>query len=173
MKEVEWEIKRQNTEKTPPPPLVLNATAFVLLSCSGYEGAMFPVDSWYWPCAWKSDLERKSSLQTVQVRARETVTEGGNTCVCLKMCTVHVSACLPILLVTSVWCDCTSVYMCGKVWWALATIAYTLQRARVSVCASKAKMKGRSPICCGVMTVLFGGRKGLVWEQLVPRPVTF
>lgn len=32
-------------ERTSPLPFVLSATAFVLLSCSGYEGVMFPVDS--------------------------------------------------------------------------------------------------------------------------------
>lgn len=32
--------------------------------------------------------------------------------VCLQMCTVHVSACLPVLSVTSVWCDCSLVLLC-------------------------------------------------------------
>lgn len=92
-------------------------------------------------------------------------------CVCLQMCTVHVSACLPALSVTSVWCGCTSAYTCA----CTDECDGCLPRlcVRSSVRASEAEMKGRSPICCGVMTVLFGGRKGLVREQLVPRPVTF
>lgn len=129
-------MKKWTTDTMPPAPFVLTAAMFVLLSCSGYEGVVFPVDRWYWPCTWKSDLERKSSPQSVQVKARETLTKGENTCehVCLQMCTVHVSACLTVLSVTSVWCDCTSVYMCWKVWWALATIACTIQRVHVGVC---------------------------------------
>lgn len=114
----------------------------------------------------------------MQVRAIETVTAEGNKyvcarlCVCLQMCTVHVSACLPVLSVTSVWCDCTSRVYADKCAGALAALV-CVRPARACSRECEAEMKGRSPICCGVMTVLFGGRKGLVWEQLVPRPVTF
>lgn len=83
--------------------------------------------------------------------------------VCVCVCEVHVCACLV--------CDkclkgahlcayvCACVNTCDGCWCVCVCVCVcTLLCARRFTCA--AEMKGKSPICCGVMTVLFGGRKG-------------
>lgn len=103
----------------------------------------------------------RERTQREQVKARDATTEGRNKCVYLCVCRCVQYMFLPVFL--------------SCLWQTSGMVASrrVLTPACLWTCASEAEMKGRSPICCGVMTVLFGGRKGSAQEQLVPRPVTF
>lgn len=106
---------KETAERSSHPPFVLSVTAFVLLSRSGYEGLTFPADSWYWPCTWKSDLERKSTECAGESNRDSDRGEGINVCL-LCVCADVYSTCL--CLFARLVCDKCLVWLhlCVHVW---------------------------------------------------------